>query len=193
MHIQLILLSGEKSEHHIDRNTFIIGRSPKCDIVIAHEGMSRQHCQIEVDAGEVFITDLGSTNGVLIDGEKIEPHKRTPYATYLTLAFGAVQSLHLRIDEPTNTTTNMMMKPVMTKSNHTVMTKTKTLPEPNKSTPLPEKIKPKAKPPSKMKSIVVNLTAVLIFAAAIWWYMQNSENGGGEESVSDEETTEQDF
>lgn len=80
MHVYLRLVNGEQIEETIESNVCIIGRSAKCDVVVPHDGMSRQHCQIELENGEVFITDLGSTNGVLIDGEKIVPHTKTPYS-----------------------------------------------------------------------------------------------------------------
>jgi len=37
-------------------------------------GVSRMHAAIRVVADQVIITDLGSSNGTSINGEKIEPH-----------------------------------------------------------------------------------------------------------------------
>lgn len=98
MHIEARLVNGEIIEQNIDSNRCVIGRSSKCDVVIPHEGMSRLHCQIEFIDGEYFVTDLGSTNGVLIDNQRIEPHQKIPYQTYLPLSFGAVQSLIITED-----------------------------------------------------------------------------------------------
>ena len=53
-----------------------VGRSPKCDLVIPHESISRKHCQIEVIKGNFYITDLGSSNGVTVNGIRIPAEHR---------------------------------------------------------------------------------------------------------------------
>lgn len=195
MRIHLQLLNGEKMDSSIDLDSFIIGRSSKCEVVIPHEGMSRQHCQIEVIDGEVYITDLGSTNGVFINGEKIEPHKKTPYATYLTLAFGAVQSMQIQLTEPTKSLSYSSIvaakkdlpKETPSANNNTVMTKTKNLQEPSKTS---EK-NPLKKPESKInfRSVAINLMALFIIGAAAWWYMENKGNNSGPNQEVTEETS----
>lgn len=43
----------------------------------ADRGVSRDHAQIHVQDDTVYITDLGSTNGTFLQGEKIEPNTPT--------------------------------------------------------------------------------------------------------------------
>jgi hypothetical protein len=51
-----------------------IGRLPECDVVLDDPGTSRQHARIRrTDAGFV-LTDLGSTNGTLVNDEPIQEH-----------------------------------------------------------------------------------------------------------------------
>lgn len=51
----------------------VIGRTNECDIVIHGRGISRAHAAVIVKAyGEVIAEDLGSTNGIFLDGERIE-------------------------------------------------------------------------------------------------------------------------
>ena len=95
MNLSAVMVTGEQLNFKTSKNSCIIGRSSTCDFVIPHEGMSRQHCLVELIDGELFVTDLGSTNGVMIDGERIPPNKKTPYATFLSLSFGAVQNLSI--------------------------------------------------------------------------------------------------
>jgi pSer/pThr/pTyr-binding forkhead associated (FHA) protein len=97
----LTLVDGEEIEYHMENDSVSIGRSSKCDLVIPHESMSRQHCKIEFKDSEIFITDLGSINGVYIDGKKIPPNSSVPFHTYLHLAFGFVTSAQLMVDEKT--------------------------------------------------------------------------------------------
>ena len=49
-----------------------IGRSPPADIVLADPRVSRSHCKVELAGEELKVTDLKSTNGTYIDGERVE-------------------------------------------------------------------------------------------------------------------------
>ncbi|MBO7680917.1 MAG: FHA domain-containing protein [Thermoguttaceae bacterium] len=48
-----------------------IGRSPRCDIIVGHPLVSRQHCELYEDHGLVMIRDLGSQNGTHFKGATI--------------------------------------------------------------------------------------------------------------------------
>ncbi len=49
-----------------------IGRTEDNELVLADEGVSRQHAAIEYADGEYSIVDLGSQNGVFLNSEKVE-------------------------------------------------------------------------------------------------------------------------
>ena len=49
-----------------------IGRSAPADIVLADPRVSRSHCKVELAGEELKITDLNSTNGTFVDGERVE-------------------------------------------------------------------------------------------------------------------------
>jgi len=50
-----------------------LGRNPKrCDVVLEHHAVSREHARIETLQSASFIEDLGSRNGVWINGKRIE-------------------------------------------------------------------------------------------------------------------------
>lgn len=100
MLIQILLTSGEKKTYS-PKDSFILGRSPGCDVVIADAGISRQHCLIEKIGDTVFVTDLGSTNGVFIDGSKLKPLEKTPYNPKSTLSMGPIKSLALDLNQET--------------------------------------------------------------------------------------------
>lgn len=51
----------------IERPTVTIGRLSECDIVLADPGASRRHVQLHTSDGETVLTDLGSTNGTLVN------------------------------------------------------------------------------------------------------------------------------
>lgn len=48
-----------------------LGRSAECEIVIDDPLVSRRHARVEVDAAGMRIDDLGSRNGVLVNGEPV--------------------------------------------------------------------------------------------------------------------------
>ena len=52
---------------------FVVGRQEGCELVLADEKASRQHAAFEaLPDGRVIVRDLGSTNGTLVDGRRIE-------------------------------------------------------------------------------------------------------------------------
>ena len=48
-----------------------VGRAPSNDIIIGDPATSGRHARIELRAGNYWISDLGSTNGTLVNGEPI--------------------------------------------------------------------------------------------------------------------------
>jgi serine phosphatase RsbU (regulator of sigma subunit) len=62
-----------------------IGRVAPADIVIPDSAISRSHCRVEADAGQLFVTDMGSTNGTRIDGRRIEGRTLLPVGGLLQL------------------------------------------------------------------------------------------------------------
>jgi pSer/pThr/pTyr-binding forkhead associated (FHA) protein len=60
-----------------DHTPIKIGRSLRCEFNAPLEDLSREHCLFEVEDQNYFITDLGSKNGVWVNGEKIDPNVKT--------------------------------------------------------------------------------------------------------------------
>jgi pSer/pThr/pTyr-binding forkhead associated (FHA) protein len=49
-----------------------LGRLPETDITVPDAGASRQHARISNANGEFVLTDLGSTNGTLVNDEVVQ-------------------------------------------------------------------------------------------------------------------------
>ncbi len=68
-------LVGALTGHELILNSrrHVLGRDAgKCDLVLEHSRISREHLVIEIDAdGHVTITDVGSTQGTFVNGERV--------------------------------------------------------------------------------------------------------------------------
>jgi pSer/pThr/pTyr-binding forkhead associated (FHA) protein len=56
----------------LDRDTVVVGRHPSCDVRLESLRVSRRHCCVTQENGEVTVRDLGSMNGTRINGQKVE-------------------------------------------------------------------------------------------------------------------------
>jgi predicted component of type VI protein secretion system len=56
----------------LDRAMVVVGRHPQCDARLDSLRISRHHCCMTQDQNEVVVRDLGSTNGIRINGQRVE-------------------------------------------------------------------------------------------------------------------------
>ena len=74
----LELKSGPRGGERLNlaAERLVIGRHPACDIVIDLSAVSRQHAAITMEGGAVFIEDLRSRNGTLVNGKPLAGRQR---------------------------------------------------------------------------------------------------------------------
>lgn len=65
------LLTVGNQRYPLTQRRTILGRGSDVDVPVTGRGISRHHCEIVWDGKRAEIADLGSTNGTLLDGEKI--------------------------------------------------------------------------------------------------------------------------
>lgn len=69
----LLLLTGPQAgRRHEVQGEIFIGRSPSCTISLEDAKVSRKHVRLLIEDGQARVTDLGSRNGTLVNGEKLE-------------------------------------------------------------------------------------------------------------------------
>ena len=64
--------AGSTSTVRLLKPVVTLGRLAECDVPIDDPGASRQHARIRKADGEYVITDLGSTNGTLVNDEVVQ-------------------------------------------------------------------------------------------------------------------------
>ena len=60
--------------YFLEKERFSFGRKPTCDIQINDQGVSKEHAVILTVGNDQILEDLGSTNGTLVNGEKVQRH-----------------------------------------------------------------------------------------------------------------------
>jgi Protein of unknown function (DUF3662)/Inner membrane component of T3SS, cytoplasmic domain len=66
------LLVGEGRRTVLSGSRVVIGRSRECDLVLADPNISRQHAELRQDGGGWTVADLGSTNGIKVNGRRTD-------------------------------------------------------------------------------------------------------------------------
>jgi len=62
-----------RGQYLLSRSEYLIGRSPECDIIVDRQPVSRRHARLKRNKHHWTVQDLGSTNGLFIDGSRLEP------------------------------------------------------------------------------------------------------------------------
>jgi pSer/pThr/pTyr-binding forkhead associated (FHA) protein len=70
----LVVLSGSSvgEMYRLDKERVVLGRGDKADLRLIDDGISREHARIVRDGGQMFLEDLGSTNGTYRNGERVK-------------------------------------------------------------------------------------------------------------------------
>ena len=73
--MEMLKITGRGKTWQVEPNakSTVIGRSPRCDVVIESRDVSREHARIFQDPfGRWIVEDLGSSNGIFIGGKRVE-------------------------------------------------------------------------------------------------------------------------
>lgn len=70
--LEIIGTEGYEKRIELEEEDVIVGRIPDCDIQLLVENVSRRHARIIFHNEDYCIEDLGSKNGVYVNGVKVE-------------------------------------------------------------------------------------------------------------------------
>lgn len=68
----LVVIAGSNvgTMHKIDSDLTVLGRSMDANIRLLDDGISRHHCRIRMEGGQLCVEDLNSRNGTFCNGER---------------------------------------------------------------------------------------------------------------------------
>jgi hypothetical protein len=69
---EVVTLTIAGRQHEITRPSVVIGRSREADLRVADVNVSRRHAELRQEGTSYWIVDLGSTNGVEVNGKRTD-------------------------------------------------------------------------------------------------------------------------
>lgn len=91
--IRTFVCYGAQTEELHEGESLIAGRSTKCDLVLDDELASRQHLRMSLRDGQVFVEDLGSRNGLLINGVSVDGRQELHHGDQVTAGRSSITVL----------------------------------------------------------------------------------------------------
>lgn len=75
MEQELVRLSWDGASHDVKGARVVIGRSRDCDIQLSDANVSRRHAELRQEGASYWVVDLGSTNGMEVNGKRVKRAK----------------------------------------------------------------------------------------------------------------------
>lgn len=87
MELKLVVVGGKHAgmEIPVAGPKFLIGRGDNCHLHAQSKSVSRKHCLIVINDGMVTLEDVGSTNGTILNGEKIDKRREVKNGDRITI------------------------------------------------------------------------------------------------------------
>jgi predicted component of type VI protein secretion system len=91
MKVQFVIVSpASRKAVHAVRLPVLVGRGDEAKFRVQQDSVSRRHCEFFVKDEAVFVRDLGSTNGTLVNGERITSSVATPVSPGSEIRVGGI-------------------------------------------------------------------------------------------------------
>ena len=69
------MLTVGGTEHEVKQRRVVLGRSKDCDIQLPDTNVSRRHAELRQEGASYWMVDLGSTNGMEVNGKRVKRAK----------------------------------------------------------------------------------------------------------------------
>jgi pSer/pThr/pTyr-binding forkhead associated (FHA) protein len=94
---EIVSLTVDDTKHELDSGRAVIGRSKDCDIQLADPNVSRKHAEVRQEGAAYWVVDLGSTNGMEVNGRR---QKRAKLRQGDRITLGSTELVFRRETEP---------------------------------------------------------------------------------------------
>ena len=75
--IAVVFADGRRDKFPVpNMGTLLIGRSPECDICLEDEDVSKLHARIHSENGCIYLEDILSAQGVIVNGRRVDQRAR---------------------------------------------------------------------------------------------------------------------
>ncbi len=146
----------------------LIGRSTECNLKIASSQVSRAHCRITLSDDTVYIEDLGSANGTMVDGKLLQAHLPTAIAPGAMLVVGPAE---FKVDYVASTSQTLVLsrsaKPVESDASSTELIVPAALDAIRKSVPNVPGESPPSKPAASKDTVAASVPSALKMAKPV--------------------------
>jgi pSer/pThr/pTyr-binding forkhead associated (FHA) protein len=72
---EIVTLTFDGTQHEVKQRRVVIGRSRDCDVQLNDANVSRRHAELRQEGASYWIVDLGSTNGMEVNGRRVKRAK----------------------------------------------------------------------------------------------------------------------
>ncbi len=72
---EAVWLTVDGERHPVDKRLLVLGRGQDCDVRLADPNVSRKHAELRQEETSYWIVDLGSTNGMEVNGRRLRQAK----------------------------------------------------------------------------------------------------------------------
>jgi hypothetical protein len=72
------LMSSDGRAYPLSMGSTVIGRGDQANLRLPDVGISRRHARLDFDGSQVVLTDLGSTNGTMVNGQRVSAVALSP-------------------------------------------------------------------------------------------------------------------
>ncbi len=82
-------VDSEFQDFSVNKEDILIGRATECDIYLEDQQVSRFHASLKVTADGIWLLDMDSKNGTLIDDKPIPPNRRVSLQSERSFSVGS--------------------------------------------------------------------------------------------------------
>jgi FHA domain-containing protein len=72
---EVVTLTYDGTRHEVKQRRVVLGRSRDCEIQLSDANVSRRHAELRQEGASYWIVDLGSTNGIEVNGKRVKRAK----------------------------------------------------------------------------------------------------------------------